>query len=256
MNPLPRNTSQTLASTLLDPASYVRHPLHGKSAVWMEKNCYTDHWIEVLHANGLPPEAMLPFVIGIDFEGDQWTFFKPSLDELWALYGLRVNELTVWRPLIEHPQEHLGNGRYVITDADSFWLPDTQGTDHRQNHAKTSIVLQAIDVQTRQLGYFHNAGYFVLSGEDFSRTFRLQARADEIYLPPYTEIVSLDSAGGHKSPDDLRAQSRVLWRKHLQRTPASNPVLRFARYFAQIHPELQARGLAYYNAWAFANLRQ
>lgn len=241
---------------VLEPSSYRRHPLHGEGVVWTEKNCYTDHWIELLHANGLPPEAMLPFVIGIDFEGDQWTFFKPSLDELRELYGARVSELTVWRPLIEHALEHLGNGRYIIADADAFWLPDTQGTGYRQKHGKTSIVLQALDMERRRLGYFHNAGYFVLSGEDFAQIFRLHAEPDETYLPPYAEVVSFDATSGGKTPGALRVQSRELWRKHLRRTPSSNPVLRFARHFAQVLPQLQERGLEHYNAWAFANIRQ
>ena len=42
---------------------------------------------------------MLPFTVAIDFEGDQWTFFKPPHDELCDLYGLDVQELNVWRPL-------------------------------------------------------------------------------------------------------------------------------------------------------------
>lgn len=256
MTPSFQGAPRKRASMLLDPSSYARHPLHGEGVVWMEKNCYTDHWIELLHANGLPPEAMLPFVIGIDFEGDQWTFFKPVLDELRELYGARVNELTVWRPLVEHALEHLGSGRYIIADADAFWLPDTHGTDYRQKHSKTSIVLQAIDLESRQLGYFHNAGYFMLSGEDFAQTFRLQAEAEDIYLPPYAEIVSFDAAGGCRTADALRVQSRDLWRKHLRRAPGSNPVLRFAQHFARVLPQLQERGLDHYNAWAFANIRQ
>jgi hypothetical protein len=66
----------------LDPANYTRHSLHGEQCAWVEKNCYIDLWIELLHALKLEPLAMLPFTAAIDFEGDQWTFFKPSHDEL------------------------------------------------------------------------------------------------------------------------------------------------------------------------------
>ena len=61
----------------LDPAAYQRHSLHGEQRIWVEKNCYVDLWIELLHALRLEPLAMLPFTLAIDFEGDQWTFFKP-----------------------------------------------------------------------------------------------------------------------------------------------------------------------------------
>ena len=239
-----------------DACSFPRHALHGEGVIWTEKNCYTDFWIELLHANGSPPEAMLPFVVDLDFEGDQWTFFKPSLDELRSLYGARVTELTVWRPLIEHALEHLSRGRFVIVHVDSYWLPDTHGTDYRRTHGKTSIVVHSVDVARQRLGYFHNAGYFELAGEDFIKTFRLDADPDEIHLPPYAEIVSFDAAFKGKSLEAFRSESRDLWRKHLRRTPASNPVTRFAEHFAKTLPGLQAQGMDHYNAWAFANIRQ
>src|SRR3954462_9463178 len=79
----------------LAPESYRRHPLHGEGAAWPEKNCYADLWIAFLHTLGLEPLALMPFTVAVDFEGDQWTFFKPSLDELRSLYGVDVQELTV-----------------------------------------------------------------------------------------------------------------------------------------------------------------
>ena len=63
----------------LDPARHTRHELHDLDRDWPETNCYVDLWIEVLHAAGLDPHAMLPFVFAIDVEGDQWTFVKPPL---------------------------------------------------------------------------------------------------------------------------------------------------------------------------------
>jgi hypothetical protein len=99
----------------LDPARYSRSILHAESCVWVEKNCYVDIWIEVIHALGLEPRAILPFVAAIDFEGDQWTFFKPPHGELADLYGIDVQELNVWRPLLEHALEHLAAGKLIST---------------------------------------------------------------------------------------------------------------------------------------------
>ena len=73
----------------LDAAPYAAHPLHQEGRIWVEKNCYIDIWIEVLHSLGLTVEACLGFVLAIDFEGDQWTFFKPSHDELNTLCAAR-----------------------------------------------------------------------------------------------------------------------------------------------------------------------
>ena len=53
----------------LDASVYQRNTLHADDRVWVEKNCYVDIWIEVVHALGLDPMAMLPFVAAIDFEG-------------------------------------------------------------------------------------------------------------------------------------------------------------------------------------------
>ncbi|HEV7554538.1 MAG TPA: DUF1839 family protein, partial [Kofleriaceae bacterium] len=120
--------------------------LHAEDRAWVEKNCYVDIWIEVIHAIGCDPIAMLPFVTAIDFEGDQWTFYKPPHEQLRALYGLDVQELNCWRPLIEHAEEHLAAGKLISTEADAWWLPDTSGTDYRRQHTKSTIVLNDLDV--------------------------------------------------------------------------------------------------------------
>ena len=134
----------------LDAATYRRHVLHADDRVWVEKNCYVDIWIEVLHALGLDPIAILPFAIAIDFEDDQWTFFKPPHVDLWDLYGVDVQELTVWRPLIDHAVTQLSAGKLISTEADAFFLPDTQGTDYKTQHTKTTVVLHKIDVEARR----------------------------------------------------------------------------------------------------------
>jgi hypothetical protein len=239
----------------LDPATYTRHALHADDRVWLEKNCYIDIWIELVHAVGCEPIAIAPCLVALDFEGDQWTFFKPPHDELRDLYGIDVQELNCWRPLIEHAQEHLAAGKLIATEADAWWLPDTSGTDYRRQHTKSTIVLVDLDVDARRLGYFHNAGYFVLEGEDFARTFRLDVEPDPAFLPFFAELVRLDRRVVRPRAE-LVAMSKQLLARHLARRPADNPVARFAARFTTDLPELQARGLAYYHTWAFATVRQ
>jgi Domain of unknown function (DUF1839) len=239
----------------LDPANYPRSVLHAESCVWVEKNCYVDIWIEVIHALGLEPRAILPFVAAIDFEGDQWTFFKPPHGELTDLYGIDVQELNVWRPLLEHALEHLAAGKLISTEADAFWLPDTSGTDYRRQHTKSTIVLNDLDLKNRTLGYFHNAGYYRLEGEDFARTFRLDVPPDPTFMPLFAEVVRIDRVI-RRPPAELVAMSRELWRRHLGRRPTRNPVRSFQERFERELPGLQEKGLAHYHAWAFGTIRQ
>jgi hypothetical protein len=239
----------------LDAASYRRHALHAEDRIWIEKNCYVDIWIEVLHALGVDPMAMLPFTIAVDFVDDQWTFFKPPHGELHELYGLDVQELNVWRPLLDHALEHLAAGRLISTEADAYWLPDTSGTDYRSQHTKTTIVIQDIDVERRRLGYFHNASYHQLEGEDFVHTFGLDLPRAHGFMPLFAETIRSDRRVA-RPPRELQERSRALLRSHLGRRPTDNPVVRFGERFAKDLSWIQDEGLAFYHAWAFATVRQ
>lgn len=239
----------------LDPASYQRHALHGESAQWPEKNCYIDLWIELVHAMGCDPHAMLGHTLPIDFEGDQWTFFKPSHDQLRRLYGIDVQELTIWRPLADHALEHLSAGKLISVEADAWWLPDTAGTDYRNKHTKTTIVLAHIDLDAQRLVYFHNAGCFALEGEDFVETFRLNKPEDPAYLPLFAEVVRSDRRIVRPLVE-LRDAAWADLREQFARRPSSNPVQRFADAFERDLPLMRERGLDHYHAWAFAGTRQ
>ena len=239
----------------IDPANYMRSPLHGDSQIWLEKNCYIDVWIELLHALGLEPHAMLPFTLAVDFEGDQWTFFKPSHGELFDLYGLDVQEMTVWKPLLEHVRERLPKGILVATEADAFWMPDTAGTDYRQTHTKSTIIITELDETEQRVAYFHNAGYFEANGEDYQRLFRIDAPADPTFMPFFAEAIRQDRLV-RRSTDELVSASRSLLQRHLARCPQNNPVSAFAERFESEFPRLQELGLAHYHAWAFASTRQ
>ncbi|MBL0730325.1 DUF1839 family protein [Piscinibacter sp. HJYY11] len=239
----------------LSAQAYARHALHAEDRVWVEKNCYVDVWIELLNVLELEPLALMPFTLAVDFEGDQWTFFKPSLDELRLLYGIDVQELNVWRPLLDHALEHLPRGRLISVEADAFWLPDTVATDYGQQHVKTTIVLNELDLAGQRLGYFHNAGYFALEGEDFRQLFRLDGREGAGRLPLYAEMIRTDRL--LRRPDvELRRLALGLLRTHAARRPVDNPVHRFAQRLEAELPRLHEQGLAHYHLWAFSTVRQ
>lgn len=243
------------AFAAIDPQSYVAHALHGSDADWGETNCYIDVWVELLHALGVDPIACMAMVFSIDFDGDQWTFFKPPHEDLYALYGIDVQELNVWRSLLLNATEQLARGRVVLAETDSFYLPDTAGTDYRKNHVKTTIAMQEMDVEDQWLRYFHNGGYHQLEGEDFVHTFRVGYPADPNFMPFFAEFVRVDRLKKHDDRS-LAAISETLLAKHVVRRPARNPFHEFSEAFAGDIVRLQSEGLAAYHAYAFASLRQ
>ena len=170
----PSPDPRPFAVARLDPATYRRHAIHGEDRAWPETNCYTDLIVEMAHALGLDPVAMLPYTLAVDFEGDQWTFFKPCFAELYDLYGFDIQELAISRPLAEHVVEQVEAGRAVLVEVDSWFLPDTAGTAYQLAHAKTTIGVNRIDLGANRMGYFHNAGYFEVEGEDFRRVLRIR----------------------------------------------------------------------------------
>ena len=234
---------------------YSRSPLHADGCAWVEKNCYVDVWIELLHSLGVEPAAVLSMTLAVDFEGDQWTFFKPPHDELRELYGIDVQELTVWRTLLAHAGEHLAGGKLISTEADAFWLPDTAGTDYRTQHTKSTIVLADIDLANERLGYFHNAGYYELAGEDYRQLFRVGHAHDPSFLPLYAELVRIDRLV-RRSDDVLRGLARPFLVRHLERRPTNNPLRSFQQRLEQELPVLQGGELSQYHLWAFATIRQ
>ena len=239
----------------LTPESYHRHGLHGENTTWPRRNCHADLWIGFLHTLGLEPLAMLPSTVAVDFEGDQWTAFRPLVSELRSLYGVDVRSLTVWRPLIEHAREHLGAGRLISTEADAFWLPDTAGADYHRAHARTTLLMADLDLARERLGYFHGAGYYELSGEDFRGLFRLDAAPDASVMPPSAQLVRIDRLV-RRPASDLADLSFELLEQHFGWRPRSNPFSRFAARLAQDLPAIRAQGSAHYQQWAFASVRQ
>lgn len=237
----------------LDPKTYRRHAIHGEGRIWAETNCYVDVWVELAHALGRDPAAALPFTFGIDFEGDQWTFFKFPLQDLDELFGLQTAELALWRPMAAHVEEQLGRGRPVLIEVDSFHLPDTAGTAYRLAHVKSTIGAVAIDLAAQRLGYFHGQGYYELGGDDFRGVLRLDGH-DPAMLPPYAELVKVRDGGATGST--LVQKSLELLRRHLRLVPETNPFVRFKARFAEDLGTLLEESLDTFHQYSFATLRQ
>ena len=206
----PSPESRPLRIAPLDASTYQRHAIHGEDRIWPETNCYTDLLIEVAHGFGHAPEAMLGFTLGIDFEGDQWTFFKPRPADLYALYGFDVQELALWKPLLEHVVEQVDRGHPVLVELDSWFLPDTSGSAYRTQHTKTTVGVNEIDLARGRMGYFHNASYYAVDGDDFRQLFQLDGLPHERVHVLGGERLRAQHLDATVANDDLVVGERVL----------------------------------------------
>lgn len=238
----------------LNAADFRPHPLHAVERTWTETNCYVDLWVELLHALGHDPLAASAFTLSTDFEGDQWTFFKFPVEDLREMFGIEVGEFNVWRPLLDHAVEQLELGRLMIMDADAWFLPDTQGVSYQTAHVKTALVPNSIDRDGRQLGYFHNAGYFELSGDDFDGIFREGRYSDDMLLPPYVETVCLDRMRSDQG--GLFDDALTLAKAHLARRPLDDPMGRFQQRLRRDIEWLQSQDIETFHLYAFGTCRQ
>ena len=249
-------SSTTLNSlTGLDPATYVPHAIHTPGdRTYTETNCYSDILIELIHARGDEPLAVAGFTVRMDFEGDQWTFFKPPPEDLEALYGIDIHEMQLYRTVPDHIVEQLEAGRTMTVELDSWFLPDTAATSYRSEHVKTSVVVEAIDPDGERLRYFHNTSLHELSGEDYRGVFRVGEELGGEMLPPYAELVRFD-AGPRLQGGELREVGRELLRGHLGRRPRTNPFERWGARLTADLPGLLEGDAAGYHAYAFATVR-
>lgn len=238
----------------LDPANYRPHAIHGEGRAWAETNCYADVIIELVHAMGMEPNAALAFTLGIDFEGDQWSFFKFPPQDMLALFGMEIQEFNPWRDMLGHIDEQLGLGRPVLVELDSYYLPDTAGTAYQQAHVKTTVAVNKLDLENRVLGYFHGQGYYQLEGGDFEQIFHTAGLPHDRVLPPYIEYVKLRHSG--LAGDALLAASLDSLRQQLRYLPEQNPFLRFKPVFEKEMEWLRSQPLESFHDYAFATLRQ
>ncbi len=240
----------------LDPATYKTHAMHALDRDWPETNCYVDLWIEVLASLGHEPAAAFGFAVTQDFEGDQFTFFKPRQDDLARLFGISVHELTIYGSMEQHLLTQLGLGRLVLVEVDSFYLPDTKGVSYRTRHTKTTIAANEIDVEARRLSYFHNARYCRLTDEDYDGLFRKlpeQLNLPDV-LPPYVEFIRTGKAP--LSGAALATRALELLTGYLTEVPQANPVKAFGRALAHDSSELIAQPIQFYHDYAFNTVRQ
>lgn len=235
----------------LSPANHRRHCLHAGARDWPETNCHTDLWIELLAALGREPRAILGMTLAIDFEGDQFTFFKARPDVVERLTGISVEELTVYRPLADHVETLLAHGRMPLVEVDAHHLPDTDGLAYRVGHSKTTIGIDHFDRDSRILRYFHNAGFFEAGAEDTTALLDLDGAA---VLPPYAEYARVTGPG--LTGGALARAALGALEAQFERAPRDNPLTRYLAGLDADIERLADAGEAAFHAYAFAVFRQ
>ena len=217
-----------------------------------ETNCYADVLIELLHAHGDEPLAALGAAVAVDFEGDQWTFFKPSPQDLEALFGIDIHEMQPYRPLPEQVEEQIELGRTIIVELDSWFLPDTASTTYHQSHVKSSAAIEAIDPDREYLSYFHNGGLYELTGADYQGALRMMSPAQCRCRPTRSWFGSPRATGSAR-----RTCVRLPGRPSATTWPDAPPRTRShatGNRFRRISPPPAASNEQYHD-YAFATLR-
>lgn len=228
-------------------------PLDGPHRQWPETNCYIDLWLTMLSLWGEEPRAMLGFLAATGYAGDQFTFGKPPHPELELLYGARVEEMSVYRPLEAHLLTHANAGRPVLVEGDSHWMPDTEGTDYRRAHTKTTIGVLGIDPGAARLTYVHNRFHGSLEGADYRGILWQDPAPPPGWMAPFAEVV--ERRPGAPRGLALAETAHALLLLHLDRAP-DDPFAAMADMLAPEIEQVRAGGPEAFHHWAFATLRQ
>ena len=236
---------------MTDAACLAEPPAPTAACDWPVTNCYIDAWMLMLREWGLDAMAGLGVTMALDYEGDQFTFFKYLHEDLETLYGIVVGELSIWHSLEDQIATQVQHGRMTLVEVDGFYLPDTRATSYRTQHTKTTIAIDRMDTEAGQLSYLHNSGRFELSGEDYAGVFR--NRATEAALPPYVELVN--RRWKPLQGTALTDAAVTILSRHLRRRADTNPVTTYRADFPARMDWLIANNHRFHE-YAFATFRQ
>ena len=204
--------------------------------------------------NQLGVRIMLGFIVGTDWEGDQFTYAKPPYADMRRLFGVDVHEMLPYLTVPEHIEQQLALGRTVLVEIDAWYLPDTAATSYRREHLKTTVAPETIDRDAERMRYFHNGGFFELDGEDYRGAFRMLPHFTDDVMEPFIELVRFD-AGPRLTGDELRAGARELLALHYARRPARNPFVAWGEQLQTDLPRLLEGDAEDYHAYAFVTVR-
>ncbi|WP_250465010.1 DUF1839 family protein [Caballeronia sp. GAFFF2] len=230
------------------------HALHRGERIWRDGAGPVDLWIELLHGNGLEPRAALAYSVAQDFEDDQFTLGRITPEDIEKLYGLQVQELSIFHSLEERALVQTRRANTVLIETDAFFLPDTRSASYHREHAKTTIGIDVIDPNARRLGYFHHTGYHLLDGDDYNGVLGLPASdASTLAATLFPHVEFVKRVREPLTGTALAEASADLLCAHLLRRPLHNPITRWRAAFPEHVDAILARGDAYTQLY-FANV--
>ncbi len=219
---------------------------------YVETNCYTDILIELLHARGDEPLAMMGCVLADRLRGRPVDVLQAAARRTWSAStgstSTRCSPTGRGRPdrRADRP------GRTMIVELDSWYLPDTAATSYRTEHVKSCVIAEAIDPEGERLRYFHGAWLLRARGRGLPRRLPLGQVSDDV-LPPYTELVRLDAGARCGARSCARPRAELL--ASISRGPPDNPFVRFGEQLGRELPRLLEGDAAGYHDYAFATVR-
>lgn len=229
------------------------HSWHQGERVWSATNSHLDVWIELLHTLDLDPAPVVTPALCADFQGDHWTLTTVSPADLWACYGISVEELFVWRPLLAHVVEQLDRGNALLVEVDAFHLPDMVGSSYHREHTKTLVAITGYDRVSHRLRYLHGMVGGDIGGDDLDALLSTGLGASQ--LAPHVTVVRLDRLAP-RTPAERAQIGIALARFHGTRLPARNPVREFSDALRSHGAWLAGGDAELYQCWAYANLQQ
>ena len=229
------------------------HAWHRGERVWSATNSHLDVWIELLHTLELDPAPVFLTTLCADFEGDQWTHTNVARADLWAAYGIALDDLCVWRPLLAHFVEQFDRGNAVLVEVDEFHLPALLGSSYQRAHVKTLIAATGYDRHAHKLRYLHGSVGAEVGEHDLDAL--LAAGIGSAQLAPSAWIVKLDRLSA-RTPAERAHIGLALARLHGTRIPLRNPVRIFGEALRSHGAWLAGGDAEHYQRWAFATLHQ
>ena len=193
--------------------------------------------------------------VRMDFEGDQWTFFKPLPRTSSCCSGSTSTRCSPTARCPSRPPSRSPSGRTMIVELDSWYLPDTAATSYRARTRQELGRRRGDRPGGERLRYFHGTGLYELDGEDYRGVFRLGRRFSDDVLPPYTELVRFDAGPRLRGRGAARGRACAAARPP-RPPPREQPVRALRRRSSSATCRACSRATPRdYHAYAFATVR-
>lgn len=236
-------------------AAHIPHVLHTGQRLWNRANSYASLWIELLHGWGFEPLAALACTVALEFDGDQFTVLSLPADDLKVLYGVTTFRLAIYDRLEAHIDKQTDAGNVVLTDVDTFHLPDVPSL-YGTLHGPTLVGIDRLDMAACTASYYRQGRHYELGGDDYRGVFRQPALVEGYHDALIRHVECAKRAFPPVSDEALAAVSVQLLRRHLSRVPQRSPIAAFRSTLVSALEKLANGGETFRHSFAYGTLSQ